>query len=425
MKIIEKGYGKSVTLGIIDTKKFKNDYFSLCYDIPVNEENIANANVLAGVLGRGTSVHGTLGEMNRHLASLYDAGVYTTAENAAGGRFTFRISADVLDSSLTPDNCDVFGGTLDFIDEMLFSPLVKNGEMSADYTESEKRKALDRIKAEKDNKDTYALIRAKRIAYEGTPLALSGKGTPESISAVTPLSVFEMLKYITERCRVYAVFAGNYTDEKAGQLDKFLAMLARKSENNELLETGAYTAPGSGKATDVVESIQAKQGRMVLNFSYDAKKDSLAPVVFNYIFGASPVSRLFMNVRERLSLCYYCSSGCDTAINRITVRSGIDMANRQKAIDEIMRQIALLSEPENISEYELEVTKKACISAYKEISDNIIRYGDMYISRTLREECKDIDELIERVKRVSSSDVSAIARSMALELSYFLDGTEK
>lgn len=424
MKIIEKSYGDSVELGIIDTKKFKTDYFSLCYTLPMTKYNISGSSVLALVMSRGTQKHRTLLDINRHLVSLYDADVSAYVTKTASG-LTFRISASMLDSVYAADGCDVFGGTLDFINEMLFSPLAVDGKMDAEYTESEKKRAIDRIRAEINNKDRFALMRAAALAYEGTPLALSENGSEDEIANINAEKLYQMLGYIIEKCPVKAVFAGNCTAKKITALDEFMSGLASAGKASR---TGSeeLNAPCFDEPRAVVEQVSAKQGRMVLNFSIPKRSPTdAAPMLFDEIFGASPVSRLFMNVRERLSLCYYCMSSYVMPLGRITVRSGLDKANRGKAIEEIERQIKLLSDPDEISDEELEMAKISRISVYKALGDSGSRYADWYISRALMGAPTDVSEMIDAINSVTKEDIAEVARDMCLQLNYFLDGNEK
>ncbi len=423
MKINEKQYSKGVECGIIDTKKFKTDYFCLSYTLPMTEYNISAASVLAFVISRGTQKHKTLLDINRHLVSLYDADTSVYVSKSAGG-LTFRISAAMLDSVYATDGCDVFGGTLDFIREILFAPLAVDGELNDEYTASEKKRAYDRIDAEINNKDRFALQRANALAYADTPFALSENGTKQCIDGITPSSLYEMLTFITTGCPAQAVFAGNYTEQKAHSLDKFLYEIAQKNNGARLSQT-ENKLPCFDKAVAVAEEVAAKQGRMVLNFDIGKRAyTDAAPMIFDEIFGASPVSRLFANVRERMSLCYYCASSYIMPLGAVIIRSGLDKDNAPKAKEEIQRQIKLLSEPENITDEELDTAKISRISVYKALSDSTSRYADWYLSRRLMGAPADIEQMISAINAVTKEDVAAVAKNMRLRLDYFLDGKE-
>jgi predicted Zn-dependent peptidase len=423
MKFCEKNFGNGVDLAVYDTKKFKTDNILFAWSIPASEECLTYARVLSAVLGRGTEKYKNLTEINRHLSTLYDAGLDISAAKSTTGKISFKISAVMLDASLSLDGTDIFGGVVDFIYEALYRPLVVDGKMDGEYTESEKRHLIELINAEKNNKDVYALIRATQIAYEGTPFAINSK--TETVERVDAGELYKLLCYIREKCPLTVVFGGNYTEDKAKKLDEALTLIADGRDAFAYEKEDCVTIPCFDEIKDVIETISAKQGRMVLNYHIGQSEDKYAAMVFNEIFGASPVSRLFMNVRERLSLCYYCSSSYVAAISRIVVRSGIDMENREKAIEEINRQIALLSEEGNISCEELEIAKKSLVSSYRAMQDNVLLCCDWYVRRRALGQETDIDRCIEEINAVDVKQVARIAKSLSMQLSYFLDGLNK
>lgn len=426
MKIIEKVYKNGITSAVIDTKKFKKNYFSLTYTLPMTESNASNASALAATLERGCEKYPTVTLMNRHLCALYDASVGVYVSSCVNA-LLFRVVVNIIDGKYALEkDFDLFYESLEFVKEMLFSPLTDGAELNPAYVESEKKRLSDIIKADINNKDRYAVKRCSEIAYEGTPLAIGTRGSLDSVSAVTPRSAYEMLKYITEKCACYAVFSGDFTEDKERALDKFLSELSREREGKDLLsvDIGA-TLPSFDKTKEVIEPVSAKQGRMVLSYSYESDgKSDVAPMLFDEIFGASPVSRLFMNVRERLSLCYYCASGANIMLSRMLVRSGLDFEKRDEAMAEIKRQIGLLSEAKNISDEELMMAKKSRISTYAALKDSCSQYADWYVMRRIAGYETDVDAIISAIEAVSAEDVARIARSLKLEVSYFLNGTE-
>jgi lysophospholipase L1-like esterase len=102
MKILEKDYGKHLKLGIIDTDKFKTDYFSMSFMMELSEYNISNGATLAAVLGRGTEKYKNITEINRHLMSLYDADIGAYTVKTVKG-LALRVTAGMLDGSFALD----------------------------------------------------------------------------------------------------------------------------------------------------------------------------------------------------------------------------------------------------------------------------------------------------------------------------------
>ena len=85
------------------------------------------------------------------------------------------------------------------------------------------------------------------------------------------------------------------------------------------------------------------QGKLGMGFACGSD-DYAAALMGNTLFGGSSNSKLFLNVREKLSLCYYASSAYHRQKRLITVSSGIEFQNYQKAYDEIMAQLAAVQD---------------------------------------------------------------------------------
>ena len=75
-----------------------------------------------------------------------------------------------------------------------------------------------------------------------------------------------------------------------------------------------------------------------------------------------------MNVREKLSLCYYCWAMPDAQKGVMFVSSGIENEKKQVAEDEILNQLRNTAEGD-ITDEEFDAAKKSLVNAYKEIYD--------------------------------------------------------
>lgn len=428
MEIQTRKLKGGVNLGIINTTKFKNNFFSLNFVLPLSDKNVSECNVLASVLMRGTQKHPTMQSVLRHVNMLYDTTVDIAASKTSCA-LIFRINAYFLDESYLPkgESADVFGEILKLMTEMLTTPVMENGALSKEYTESEKKRQIDKIKAKINNKDSFAFNRCNQIMLGDIPAALDALGTEEAVNGITPLSLYEKLQYILSKCYAEAVFAGNFTEKAEKTVSDMLSGLLGHRKESELVQVSEIIKPEfNGETKNVTEEIDAKQGRMVLGFSMPDTGDSIASVeVFNEIFGGSPVSRLFMNVRERLQLCYYCASVQNTYLNTMYVRSGINEDKRDIATKEILNQLENLKNPENISEYEMSSAKKSLLSSYKEVEDSIVRHAFWYIGMRVSGKKTDISKYVRDVEAVNAGDVSDIAKRVRFVISYFLRGKEE
>ena len=425
MNIKELKLGKGINLGVIDTAKFKNSYFSVNFLLPISDKNIAECNVLASVLLRGTKKHPNVSSLTKHIGMIYDPSLEVTATKTSSA-LVFKVGAYFLSNEYLPENdgTNVLKEVTELFSELLFDPVTENGVLSAAFTESEKKRQLDRIKAKINNKDAFALSRCSSIMLGDIPAACESLGTEEAVNAVTPQSLMATRDFILKKCPIEAVFAGHFTEKTEETVLSFLSSLTKDRANSDLIPPPTVVRPRfEAEVKDVTEDIAATQGRMVMGFSIPDQGECTAPAeVFNDIFGGSPISRLFTNVRERLQLCYYCSSAPNLNLGVMYVRSGINRENVPLARNEILSQLNDLKTPENISNEELYAAKIGIISNYNATADSLTRYASWYVNRRISGRHTDIDRCIFDIEAVDKAAVSEIARGVKLTINYFLNG---
>ena len=429
MKIDERTLKKGLEFTVLSNEKFKTEVLVVNFQMPKTEKNIAVGNLLAKMISRGTKKHENTLKINRYLAGLYSASL-NVSHIALPASLCLRISCSFLDERYLPcgDTVSVLSGVIALIKEMLECPLVNDsGEWNAEYMESEKNNLLDELRAQKNSKDSYAMLRLNEIWYEGYSLALNPGGTESGILAVTSADLSEYLDAVKKSAPVTLVYAGNFTAEKEKkclELTDYLSNLRAGGKATDIDRSPEI--PDIIEFKNVTEETDAKQSRMLLGYGVDKSKTNMyARMVFSEIFGGSPVSRLFTNVRERMSLCYYCQSIYRESIGKLTVRSGLDAENRDKAAKETERQLGLLCDSGNITETELEAAKKSLINNYKSIKDGNGQYASWYLGAKLGGLDTDIDGYIGGISEVTAVQVADVAKSVRPEISYLLVGAAK
>ena len=168
------------------------------------------------------------------------------------------------------------------------------------------------------------------------------------------------------------------------------------------------------------EQEAVKQGKLVMGFSCDMYGDddlSLPLMVMCDIFGGGPYSRLFTNVREKMSLCYYCAASSVRYKGLLTVDSGVEVENADKAIDEILNQLEIMKKGE-FSDTEFE-------SSIKSICDALNTYYDSQNSLDLWFALKvnngnSPQDIIEKIKQITKEDVIYAANGVNLHTIYKL-----
>jgi predicted Zn-dependent peptidase len=170
------------------------------------------------------------------------------------------------------------------------------------------------------------------------------------------------------------------------------------------------------------------QGKLIMGFTageivISDNPDYYAMCLFAEVFGGTPSSKLFMNVRERLSLCYYCGAYFENYKGIIYVSSGIDTKNRSAAESEVLHQLEEMKKG-NISTAELSSAALSMCNSYRKIEDNPFSilsfcFGRLTLGLDISQEA-----FIERIMSVSTADVAKAARLVELKAVYFLAGND-
>ena len=144
--------------------------------------------------------------------------------------------------------------------------------------------------------------------------------------------------------------------------------------------------------------------------------------VFNSVFGAGATSKLFVNVREKLSLCYYASSMLDLHKGLMLVASGIEFENFAAARDEIFAQLDSVKRGD-ITDEELEAARSCVASDLRSLTDSQGELEGFYLSLALDGlDCSPL-ELAELCEEVTKQDVIDVANSVECDMIYFLKGS--
>lgn len=412
-------------LSVIPTDKFKSNYVALNFYIPLSKASASRVSLLSRVMTRGTADHKTIGELNRYTDMLYEL-TFSMSVSAVGGVQTLCFRMDYLCDRFTPEaeKENITDRAMDFLKEFFLRPLIKDAAFLPEYVEAEKKLLIDRIHGEINNKDSYAARRAKRIFLSDHPAAISPIGDIDELANIDGTALYREYIKILNESHAEALFVGDVRDGAAEKLSLALRDILPTQRKNTPLPTTVrpdfselYTSPKA-----VTEEVTAKQGRMIQCYAlpYNTSESPVANV-FIEIFSGSPISRLFMNVREKLNLCYYCAASADVAIGYMLIRSGIAEENTQAAKAEIERQLNDLVAG-NISAEELETAKSSILSSLKGLRDSSSALGEWYLRRIALSDVPDIDAMMDRIRTVTVSDVAEFASRARLGLSYFLRG---
>lgn len=418
-KIIIK---EKVTLNVIKTDKFKTNYLSFNFISPLEREKASYNALIPQVLIRGTAKHPDLASIKNRLDDLYaasvDGRVYRRGEYQICG-----MTASWLADKYAIDGTDVTSGTLDILEELIFEPYLENGVFAEGYVSVEKNNLIDDINGMINNKNTYAVRRCHQEMCRDEAFGICEYGEIEEIKKITPEKLYQSYKELLETSviEIFFIGHGDVADVLAGRIGKML----EGKERRPIALGGVKVIRDVNEVKHVTEQCKAAQGKLSLGFRTGCvlgERDYLAFPVFVEMYGNSPVSKLFMNVREKLSLCYYCRAIPEGIKGIMVVTSGIEVSNKEKAQNEILEQLDSIRRGE-VTDEELETAKRSLKNSYNELNDSPPSLEGWYLTRSLACISETHEDVRDGFMNVTKEDVIRIAKNIKLDTVYFLEGT--
>ena len=417
--------GPRMTLSVCATEKFKAGMLSISAVLPIERERVWLTPLLLSVLRRGTEKYPTLAALNRRLDYLY--GTELGIRNIYRGDCQIiGFSIELLGSSCLPMGEELLVNVLDVVRQILFHPMLdEQGLLSARYVESEKQHQCDSIRALKNNPRAYATERCRSILYRNDPCGADPLGAEEEIMAVTPELLTEHWRALIERISLDCFYVGADDAEmlRSALHTTFGSLLG--SPATPRCDTAPHLLPPEREPQRVDESLPVGQSHLLMGLSTGVgvtDADYHVCAVWNEMLGVSPVSRLFVHLRERMSLCYFCTSHYNAYKGAVMLHCGIDRADRERAESEILAQLRAL-ETGDFTDAELDAAKKSLVNAYRQLEDSPAALENFYYGRSLVGLSIPVRAFGEAFASVTREQIIAFARGVRVNAIYFLCGT--
>lgn len=412
-----------VWLTALRSDKFKTGCLSINLLTQLNRETAALNAVLPFVLRRGTRYHPDMETIAAELDSLYGTGIEPIVRKI-GEIQCIGFYASFPDEKYLPQGSDVFEKAANFACELLLAPSTRGGLLIPAYVESEKEKLLDLIRSRVNDKRSYAKLRLieQMCCYED--YAVSRFGTEDVAESIYYQKLTKYYHSLISTSPVEIFYCGSMDGAKVGGILSDALSGMTRGEINYDIGTDIRMNAVEDTVRSFTDEMAVTQGKLVLGFRLGEcmeEPDIAAIYVFNAVYGSGVTSKLFMNVREKLSLCYYASSAVDTHKGVMLVSSGVDFDKADAAKAEMLAQLDAVKKGE-ITDAELDAAKRSVASDLRACLDSQGELEGFYLANTLDGLEFSPDELAELVNEVERDDVIAIASSVVLDAEYFLQG---
>ena len=340
MFLQKENISEKLSLSSIKTDKFKTSVLSVSITAPINKTAYAYNLLLSHILRRGTTSYPSVALINKKLDELY--GSYLEIKNhKIGENISLVILAEFLDSKYIPDGTDIVNEIITLISELILSPAFLEKDFPVSVFEHEKKIIIDSINSEINNTRLYAAKRCVEMINEGEIEIPSSAELKELVSKATMQGLKEHYKALISTAPINIFSIGAENETKIADTFKTAFSEYPCVPNVSII----YPAPIQ-KLTSVskTESMPVSQGKLALAFTSgvtisNTDDNYYTMILLNEIFGGSASSKLFMNVREKLGICYYCSSSYSSYSGVMLVSSGFEVKNKDIASKAIFEQL--------------------------------------------------------------------------------------
>ena len=408
-----------VTLRICRDSRFKQGCLSFQFLRQMKESEAHFNALLPSVMLRGTVPHPDLRAITQHLDDLYGAAIGPLVRRLGDWQTTgFYLS--FLDDRFAMAGDRVAAGMTAFLEETLTQPLLREGGFLPEIVESEKKNLIATIESELNNKGAYAMGKLLKTMCREDSFGIPRLGTAEKVAQIQPQTLYDHYLRIRRESPIEIFYVGSMSSDEISAL---IIPMIEKWERKPIT-LPAQTAFTAGEESHNVETMDISQGKLCLGFSTpitSREGDYAAMMVLCTIFGSGMTSKLFMNVREKLSLCYSIGASYYGTKGILTVSAGIDFDKENLTREETLRQLDACRNGE-ITREELNAAKESICSGIRATHDSPGAIEAYYSSTILTGSRRSAEGYLEQIRQVTLEDVVAAARSLTLRGSYFLRG---
>lgn len=413
--IVCQKLSEAVTLRSYIDSRFKSMKVSVNMLVPIAEQTAALYGILPGIVTRATEEYPTFASLNKRLSQLYGASLHTSVRKL-GDYQCLTLSAVGISNRYAFGGDDMLAELTSLLFSAIFNPLKQDGTFPSEHFEQEKRQLLELKDSEFNDKITYAHQRCEELMFENTSAGVDRYGSREAVNSLSLDELSAAWEKLLSSARFEIFTLGDcHPDPEIfkAHFSGVGAPLAPKPM--------AFAAPQGVKR--VTEEQPLSQSKLSMGFRVNsAPEEKLLFQLTNAVLGGVPSSKLFRNVREEMSLCYYCSSAFSALSRSLYIESGVETENLEKAETEILNQLKAVQNGE-ITDEELLSAKLALCNSFRLVSDSLNSVENWNLSQIFYDEPMSPEQSAERLMAYTKEQVAEAAQKIQLAVVYSLKGS--
>lgn len=406
-----------VTLRCVEAHRFKQGCLSIQFLRPMCREEASLNALIPSVLLRGTVRRPDIRAITQHLDDLYGASVGEMVRRV-GDYQSVGLYFSFIEDRFAFAGDRVLEPILEFAKELLLEPRLENGSFFDDHVEGEKRNLIANLESQLNDKRAYALAQLMKKMCRADTFGVPRLGTKEDVEAISSMTAYQHYQRLLSESPVEVFYVGSADPQIVS--DKVRDIF--RSVDRSLITLPDHTLFRDGGCGDYVETMEISQAKLCMGLITPITVEHehyAAMQVFNALFGAGMTSKLFSQVREKMSLCYSIGSGYYGGKGILTVAAGIDSDKCDMVKAEILRQLQLCCQGQ-ITEDELSAAKESLLSALRGIYDSPGSIESYEFVMAVGKTPLTTEEYRLRIQSVTLEQTIEAAKTLSLHTTYFL-----
>lgn len=408
---------REVTLALIKNPKFKSNLISIYFARNLKKEEVTKISLLCNMMSIGSKKYPTMKEISRKMDELYGLSMNMGVSKHGEKSLTFfkflSVSDDYLDEP-------IFEDVIDFINEIVNRPFIVDGEFNPSMIEIEKNALKDEIEARINDKKSYALLRCIEEMCEGEPYSIDQTGYVDDLKSITAKDIADTYYDFISTSNIYISIEGDFNEDRVLEICKNKFKFNRGNIES-IKREDIFKIPEN--ITYTTEIMGMQQGKLVMGYrtmvDYKDYKKYYSLMVGNSIFGGGPHSKLFNNVREKESMCYYAHSTLEKSKGLMLVSSGIELDLYEKALKLVTKELDDVKNG-NFSDKDIENAKKSILNTFRASHDSISGESDFTYNQFISDTNLKFEEVTDYISGVSREDIVEAMKNIVEDTVYYI-----
>lgn len=415
--------GDGAAFSTVPMDRFRVNLLQMHLILPLKKETLTGNILVPMILGKSTKDYPTYRLFSKKLDRMYGATAGSSAHKI-GDRLVVTLTVTAIDDSFALQSEQLLRESAKVLCSMLFSPMIENGAFEEKTFRLQVQSLKDAIQAEINEKRRYALGQLNRMMFENEPAGLSRTDCLEELETYTPEMAAAAYERILDEAQIEIIHVG--MGDAAPALEVFRKAFEGRTRHPAALSETCIRR-GEGEVKEGISRFDVTQSKLCFGFRSDigpTDRRLNAMRMMNAILGGTPTSKLFLNVREKMSLCYYCAASFDRTKGALVIDSGIEHDNIEKAREAILDQLRQMQQGD-FTDTDMEYARLSLYNSFRSMNESAHAVSGYYLGQLMQGTEETPEMQCERIADVTREEIIEAANTLRLDSVYCLTCLEE